>query len=411
MSLKRFWLLTMYEKNGMIKPHQFIYKRGKCVVKKSIKIVMLILLLPFLLFAFACGKNPDGKDSKPVDDDPIVKPPVNNCVMYVPSWAFSSQQDLKDYDFSLMTHVNYAFSLVSDRNNPIPILRNQDVNRLAVLRAAIEAQGADTKILVSIGGWSAFPDKHYFCEGAATETARENFANECLRWVEEYGIDGIDIDWEYPGEVGGGCTTCPHCVTDFTLLCGLIKEKIGTDKLLTIAAKATTGEPTRLEGAKLAEILDYVNLMNYDYGTDNHASMSRTTQVAEAWGEVFGNKKIHIGLPFYAHAPDSNDNNDNNDYNWATYADIVGYIESGRNIQVYTVEDESYAILDGIKLSFDTPEQIRKKILYVVENGFGGAMVWESSQDKDNDLLNTIASNLNGDGSYQSAFIPIEGLA
>lgn len=35
-------------------------------------------------------------------------------------------------------------------------------------------------------------------EGAATPAKREAFARSCIQLVEDYGLDGIDIDWEYP---------------------------------------------------------------------------------------------------------------------------------------------------------------------------------------------------------------------
>ena len=56
------------------------------------------------------------------------------------------------------------------------------------------AQGA--QVYVSIGGWSlsdAFPKL------AASAPGRRNFAKNCVGLVREYGLDGVDIDWEFPG--------------------------------------------------------------------------------------------------------------------------------------------------------------------------------------------------------------------
>jgi GH18 family chitinase len=55
----------------------------------------------------------------------------------------------------------------------------------------VHAAGAE--IYPSIGGWTlsdAFPAM------AASSQARANFAKQCVELIEEYGFDGIDIDWE-----------------------------------------------------------------------------------------------------------------------------------------------------------------------------------------------------------------------
>ena len=54
-------------------------------------------------------------------------------------------------------------------------------------------QAAEAEIYPSIGGWSLSDP---FPAMAANADARLNFANKCIELIEEYGFDGIDIDWE-----------------------------------------------------------------------------------------------------------------------------------------------------------------------------------------------------------------------
>lgn len=47
-----------------------------------------------------------------------------------------------------------------------------------------------------MGGWS---DSQYFSDAVATAARRESFAASCVDFVVEQGLDGVDLDWEYPG--------------------------------------------------------------------------------------------------------------------------------------------------------------------------------------------------------------------
>lgn len=54
------------------------------------------------------------------------------------------------------------------------------------------------QIYPSLGGWTLSDP---FPALAASEKARANFAENCVTLIEEYGFDGIDLDWEYPGKL------------------------------------------------------------------------------------------------------------------------------------------------------------------------------------------------------------------
>ena len=55
----------------------------------------------------------------------------------------------------------------------------------------------DTKILISIGGWT---DSGHFSEMALTAESRGTFIQSCIETLDQYPfLGGLDIDWEYPG--------------------------------------------------------------------------------------------------------------------------------------------------------------------------------------------------------------------
>lgn len=361
----------------------------KGLFKKTVTAILSLALL-FSITAAAL----------PSDDRALTADAASDyvCLGYVADWMFDSQNQLaQNIDFKKLTHVNFAFSLV-DSNSLLPTVASPA--KLQAVVNEIKAQGADTKVMLSIGGWGA----GNFCEACNSDSRREAFANECLNLVNTYGLAGIDIDWEYPGSGDAGISYCSNCKTDYTKLCQAIRDKIGSDKLLTMAGGASSYRASQLECSKLAGILDFVNLMNYDYNETNHASFSTTKTAAQAWVNAgFTKKQINIGLPFYGRSTNST-------YNWLNYNEFLPKYILTNQATVTTADDESYAMINGAKYSFDTPEQIRKKILWLKTEGYGGAMTWELLQDYNQDLLSTMYSNLNGDGTYNSPYIPIPGL-
>lgn len=56
---------------------------------------------------------------------------------------------------------------------------------------------ATSKLILAIGGasWAA---KNAFTQVSSTAAGRATFAQNCLNIVKNNGLDGIDIDWEFP---------------------------------------------------------------------------------------------------------------------------------------------------------------------------------------------------------------------
>lgn len=60
------------------------------------------------------------------------------------------------------------------------------------------------KTLLAIGGWNEGSSK--YSTVAANATLRAIFVNSAIEWVQTYGFDGFDLDWEYPSQRGGATT-------------------------------------------------------------------------------------------------------------------------------------------------------------------------------------------------------------
>ena len=52
------------------------------------------------------------------------------------------------------------------------------------------------KINVAIGGWNAGVSR--FQRMTATISSRATFINSLMAYMQKHGLDGFDLDWEYP---------------------------------------------------------------------------------------------------------------------------------------------------------------------------------------------------------------------
>lgn len=123
-----------------------------------------------------------------------------------------------------LTQINYAFAQI-DPDTLTIALENpaHDQKNLAALRK-LRQQNQHLKLLISVGGWS---DSQYFSDAAATAARRESFAASCVDFVVEQGLDGVDLDWEYP--VSGGTAGTIHrrrTKQNFTLLLQELREQM-----------------------------------------------------------------------------------------------------------------------------------------------------------------------------------------
>ena len=57
-------------------------------------------------------------------------------------------------------------------------------------------------------------------------------------------------------------------------------------------------------------------------------------------------------------------------------------------------DEQDYIVIDGKKLSIDTPGSIRRKTAYVKANGFAGIFNWQELTDRDGELRNAMAEIL-----------------
>lgn len=273
--------------------------------------------------------------------------------------------------------------------------------------ARIKAINPEIKFVLSVGGWGAGG----FSEAAYTEEGRKRFSKTGIDIVLEYGLDGLDLDWEYPSYTVAGIGGCMEDKQNFTLLLKQIREdlnEVNKDYLLTIAAGGGAYYLKGVEMDKAAEYLDYVQLMTYDLRggfqtlTGHHTNLyaphldlfaaSTEEAVRDFMAAGVPAEKLVIGIAFYSRMWKGVPNVDNGYLQMAetvgtygpSYHELVAdYVnKNGFTRHWDDVCKAPYLFNGDTFISYDDEESISHKIKFMNEKGLLGAMYWEYGTDE-----------------------------
>jgi chitinase len=324
-----------------------------------------------------------------------------------------------------VTRINYAFANL--QNGVIVAGFTHDAENFAVLNS-LKKENPKLTVLVSVGGWTWSSN---FSDMALTKQSRSLFIESAVKFVERYNLDGLDIDWEYPGMTGNNNKFRPEDKQNYTLLLKELRERFNHEEkklhrhlVTSIATGASTDFLEHTEMARVQRYVDTINLMSYDYyvpvwdkTTGHHAplftnpadpkkiSADRTVHEYESAG-VPANK-IVLGVPFYGK-------------NWANVSSTNhGLFQTGTEAPNSYLPYSSLASMQNngyvrywdatasapflynqdaqIFISYEDPESLAAKCKYVLDHNLAGIMFWEYSSDPAGVLLQSINTGLHRD--------------
>ncbi|KAF2664834.1 glycoside hydrolase family 18 protein [Microthyrium microscopicum] len=124
-----------------------------------------------------------------------------------------------------------------------------------------------TKRVLSFGGWtfSTDPSTYTIFREGVTSTNRQAMATSIANFINENGLDGVDIDWEYPGapDIPGIPPADPSDGDNYLQFLTLLKSLL-PGKTVSIAAPSSYWYLKGYPIAKIAKIIDYIVYMTYD---------------------------------------------------------------------------------------------------------------------------------------------------
>jgi len=200
---------------------------------------------------------------------------------YLPSW----NGEVSAVQFNKLTHVNYAFLLPNADGSLKPI---ENPAKLQNLVSTAHASGV--QVIISVGGWlDGNPGVFVSIGNNAGYTSA--FATNLVNFVNQYGLDGVDIDWEHPdaNSANGYASVMQRLAT----------EMHNRGKLLTTAVAGGTWAGPYIQASVLSNV-DMLNIMAYDDTPPNHSTYSLASQSISYWrGRGLAASKIVLGVPFY----------------------------------------------------------------------------------------------------------------
>ena len=387
------------------------------------------------LLLMACA-TPRAPTPTPASERPRV-------VAYLASWGVRSKGTrIAELPGDRLTHVIYAFANLGPDGTVALEDPCLDAGRCGGTASAtggnfgqlraLKDRHPHLKVLVAIGGWTRSVN---FSDAALTPESRQRFAQSSIDlFVRGWPglFDGFDIDWEYP--VFGGArenVTRPEDRQNFTLLLAELRRQLdaegardGRRYLLTAATAAGGRLIASLELDRVTPLLDWFNVMTYDYHAGSaiahfnaplHAATNDPTPFYNVDSTValyrrggVPSEKIVLGVPFYGRAYGGVHGANGGLFQTATpppreWATGLDYRQiAARNLtaqgfarfwhaeaKVPWLHNDSL----GVFISYDDAESIALKADYVRERGLAGVMIWEIGGD-DGTLLGVIGERL-----------------
>ena len=328
----------------------------------------------------------------------------------------------KDIKAGQMTHMIYAFAHLIQTGVLAPASVKDSTN-LAALDSVRDANPG-MKVLISVGGWGGC---RYFSDASLTDSSRARFVGSAMAFINKFKLDGIDIDWEYPGQIGANNIFRPVDKENFTLLLrdlrAALDKQSSTDQhgryLLSTATGVDSVYMSHTDIPGMNKYVDFINLMTYDiyHGNDHvtghHSPLYQSAVGKQERASTAGTvenymalgvpaSKLVIGVPFYCRGWTDVPDKDNGLYEPSAgqrlsfgYDSVAnGYINKNgykyywdsKAKVPYLWNPETHTFI-----SYEDERSLKYKMKYMKKMQLGGVMFWEYTLDiKKQNLLNVL---------------------
>lgn len=289
-----------------------------------------------------------------------------------------------------LDYIHFSFASINNGELVLP--------SLAAVRQVLSYRQQGVRVGLAIGGWGAGG----FSEAMLTKEGRSKLIQSIMNTLKQYQFDGIDIDWEYPTSSVAGIGSNKEDKQNLNLFCEELKQAMNAYRQDLILSIAVTTSDTFFDFRTLNQYVDIFNVMTYDYAMGNTAyhdsalyrvnassSMSNAVEFMKARVDA---DKIVPGAAFYARRGTfANMANQNLSASLSTsmgtnplsFAKLKALILTDSTyVEQYDAQAEAaYIIRSGVFYSYDNERSIQAKCNYVKNQGLGGLMCWDLTQD------------------------------
>lgn len=294
----------------------------------------------------------------------------------------------------LFSHLIYAFGEFNDDCDGIVIDNPERLHALAKLKK----QNSELKVILGIGGYK----KQGFSEMCADKKKRKEFVTQCKNIINEYKLDGIDLDWEFPGTTAGGHTASQNDAKNYGKLVKDLRKSLGKDKWISFYSN-NSGK--FIDFKLMVPFVDYVNVSGYNlaipkegqvpfhqsplYPSSTCGRWSISKSIAHHIELGVPREKILLGIPLFGRGlspfPTYVENKSLNKYSsectlvWDDQAKVP-YYKNSEGLLV---------------LGFDTPRSVKEKCDFIRKNHLAGGFVWNyDAEDDSHPISRTLKAEL-----------------
>ncbi|KAK4097654.1 glycoside hydrolase family 18 protein [Parathielavia hyrcaniae] len=316
-----------------------------------------------------------------------------------------------------VTHINVAFLWVDPDSFAVYPSRGFDTAQIQEI-TSLKRQAPGLRVWISVGGWDfsngkgASPGTQaIFGELAANPANRAKFIANLAMFMRQYALDGVDIDWEWPGTTDAA--NYAALVQDMRLYFDA-NQPAGLGWGISFTAPVDTAILERYDLTTMIASANWVNLVAYDLTSIDSTTTRPSSDVRrfDAALAVFSEasvptSRINLGLGFFGRSYTLSSDSCSTLNCASAGGGVVGPCSGTAGFMSYKEIDQMisnsgyrgqydgdvgtnfFTYGDKQWISYDNPESIIEKVKYAKTKGLLGLTVWSIELDNDaHDLLN-----------------------
>lgn len=339
-----------------------------------------------------------------------LRPPFSVIAYYSGNAA-----EIDRYNIQSLTHIIYSFALMKNNRLYVSAAAGNILKKLVFLKK----KNPRLKVALAFGGWGGCPTCSNVFRVAAN---RDVFAQSVLAVLQQYQLDGIDIDWEFPTiESLPGHGYGPADKQTFTELIKAVRGALGNRYELSFAAGVFPEYLyNAIEWKKVMPLVNRVHLMSYDMVnrksafTGHHAALYSTAFQTTSIDNTIRfldslqtpRSKIVIGAAFYARIYKVTGAANNGLYQpavfdgFAVYKNYAHRFAAANGFTCYWDDTAKapfcFNATKKLFATFDDERSIAIKTGYAIKKKLNGLLIWELRQDDgEQRLLKAIGISVN----------------
>ena len=323
--------------------------------------ICILLINPGFLMTSAGAEASGGASATPDETDFVLAEAITTkipdkpfrVVGYYSGDLFDDPVD--DLQTDKLTHIMYAF-LIPRVDGGLEPLKTEE----KLIGIVTKARRDGVKVFIAVGGWSYENAvlSPVFETATAERESRERLITNICEFVGKHGLDGVEIDWEYPNAE----TIEQYETFIIELRAALTREGKELTAALNGAWSATEGPGVSLLLSKTClDCFDFVNIMAYDFNDSEHSPLWFANTSLDYWlNRGIPAEKLVLGMPLYA-LP-----------SWMQYRDLIK-LDVSNAFRDFVATDPLASYYNGLVT-------LREKT-WIAMRKAGGVMLFDVNED------------------------------